>query len=69
MLSMSSNLISGIPNRAYPFPGTTKNLHMGCLFLCLIYNLHIPKSEVLVLLYVLNIIPLFLSTLNAHLLH
>ena len=43
MLSMSSNSISGIPNRSAPFPEATKNIHDFCIFLCFVVTLHTPK--------------------------
>ena len=61
-LSMS---ISGMSNKACPFTGTTKNLHISCLLLCSIFMLHVPNS-VIVLLYVLIVYYHFLLLPNAH---
>ena len=54
-LGLSSILMSGIPKEVEPFPGITRNLHVSCLFLYLIYTLHTHSWEMLVSLYALNV--------------
>ena len=59
IFSMPSNSISGIPNGAGLSSGTTKNLHLAILFLCLNLTEQTPSS-VFELLYVFNTTALFL---------
>ena len=47
MVSMFSNLISGIPNNACPFPGTTKKLHTSHALLGSTVTLHMPNALLL----------------------
>ena len=54
----------GIPNKAMPFTGATKNVNVSCLLMCLICTFHTPSREILVLLHVLNII--FMSLVLYH---
>ena len=50
--------MSGMPSRASPFPGTTKNLHAFFLLLCSIFTLQMPYYVIIVLLYAFR--PVFL---------
>ena len=59
-LSMSSTLISGIPSSTGPSTGTTKNLHLAVLSLCLSLSVHTPKCLILDLLYVFRVTELLL---------
>ena len=52
--------LSGMPNKACTFPGTTKNVHIFCLLLCSIFTLHLPNCVIIVLSYVFNWMLLFL---------
>ena len=61
---MFSVLMSGIPNKGCPFPGTTKKLHIICLLMCSIFTLHMPNCVFIVLLYFFNWIFLFLVAAN-----
>ena len=63
---MSNISISGIPSKAGPFPGTTKNLYSFYLYLCIFYTfiLHTPILGMLVLLNSLKIV--LLSLCFAH---
>ena len=55
MYNMLSMLMSSIPNKVCPFPGTTKNLHIFCLLLFSIFTLHMPNCIIIILLYVLDV--------------
>ena len=56
IFQMFNNSMSGIPNHAYPFPGTTKKMHFLCLSLFLISTLHLPNCVIIMWLYVLNLV-------------
>ena len=58
-LSMISNSISGIPSSAGLSPGTTKNVQLTCLSLCLIFSLYMPSFSMFDRLYVFNPTVLF----------
>ena len=60
---MFSVSMSGMPNKACPFPGTTKNLHIFYLLLYSIFTLHMPNCVIL-LLYVFNWMFLFFVATN-----
>ena len=60
VFSMSSNLTSGILSSAGPSPGTTKNLHLMILSLCLNLTLHTPNCSVPDCLYDFSMMELFL---------
>ena len=53
---MLNGSMSGMPNTACPFLGTTKNLHLLSLFLCSNSTAHVPNWVIVVLLYVFNCI-------------
>ena len=61
MFSMS---MSGMPNKACPFLGATKNLHIFCLLLHYVFTLHMPNWVIIVLLYVFNWMFLFSAAAN-----
>ena len=61
---MFSVSISGMPNKACLFPGTSKSLHVFCLLLCSIFTLHIPNYVIIVLLHIFNWMFLFLVVAN-----
>ena len=52
MFMILSTSMSGMTNKACPFPGMTKNLHILCLLLCSIFTQHVPNWVINVLLYV-----------------
>ena len=56
IVSMFSNLISGIPNNAYPFPGTTKKLHILHFLLHFNFTLHMHNYVIVVWLYIFSLI-------------
>ena len=64
ILSMFSNSISGIPSSAGSPPGTTKNLHLTHLSLCLIFTVHVPSCSMFNWLYVFKTMVLFLWCLT-----
>ena len=57
---MFSISISGMPNSACPFPGTTKKLQVFYLLLCSIFTFHMPNCVIVVLLCVLAVYLYFL---------
>ena len=59
--SMPDTSISGIPNSAGPSPGTTKNLHLTTLFLCVNLTAHIPYFSMFKLLCVSNTTAFFVT--------
>ena len=46
--------MSGTPNKACPFAGTTKMLHILHLLWCSVFTLHMPNCVIVVLFYVLT---------------
>ena len=50
-----SAMVSGIPNSACPFPGTTKKHAFFVTFLNLIWTMHMPNCVMCVQLYVFNL--------------
>ena len=42
VVRMSSISMSGMPNKAHPFPGNIKKLHILSFFFCSIFTLHMP---------------------------
>ena len=56
IVSMFSNSISGIPSNGFPFPGTTKKLHILHLLLCSTVTLHMPNCIIVVWLYVFSFV-------------
>ena len=63
-LIMPSNSISGIPINTGPSPGTTKNLHLTQLSLCLIFTEHLLSCLMFDELYVLSTIYLSFVAFN-----
>ena len=56
--------MSGMPNKACPYPRTTKTLYIFCLLFCSIFILHASNCVIIVLLYVFNWMFLVLITAN-----
>ena len=56
--------MSGIPNKAFPFPGTTKSLHIFCILLFSNLALHMPSCVIVTLLHVFTLMFLFLVAAN-----
>ena len=65
ILIMLSNSIYGIPCNAGPLPGTTKNLHLIHLLLCLILTKHLLSCSKFDWLYVLSMIDLYIVAFNS----
>ena len=59
-----SAAVSGIPSSTWPFPGTTKNIHLFLLSLKLMFTTQVPNCVMTVLLYVFNCICLLLVFLS-----
>ena len=55
IFEMFNNSMSGMPNNASPFPGTTKKMHFLCLSLFSVSTLHVPNCVTVVQLYVLSL--------------
>ena len=64
ILGMFNGLMSGIHNKAAPFPGTTKTFMSLVYFWHLFYTWYTPSLEMLVILYVLNAILLSIVWFN-----
>ena len=56
--------MSGMPNKACTFPGTTKNLHVFSSLLCSMFTLHMPHCVIIFKFYVFNLMFLILVTTN-----
>ena len=48
IICLPSGSMWGIPGSAGPSPGTTKNLHLALLLLCLNFTVHVPNCSILI---------------------
>ena len=54
IVKTSRVFMSTMPNKTWPFPGTTNYSHISCLLLHLIFTLHMLNCVIFVLLYILE---------------
>ena len=64
ILRMLNNSMSGMPNNACLYPGTTKKLHILCLLLCSNFTLHMPSFVNVVWLCIFSLMFVFLVATN-----